>query len=279
MIITVWIALVPALILYLKTSPKVFSITVAISLALGAMFIGNNLTVLWVSIAVFLLIPAVVMAESYRRQFQAKLVIRNGIITCLSLFLIVLMLSTWLGFDMNRSVTEMIQEGMASMPTSFQDLFTEITIAEVVKLAVMMIPFYLIATSFLLTVFTHGIARMICNRTGTEIPGLKPIREWKLKRSFVWIYLIALLIDLFIVKETGSFLTTAIVNLVPIMTFVFVVQGISFLFFVGYTKRRIWIPWVGIVALILMSPIMFTAMSLLGVFDTAFPLRDRIRKS
>lgn len=110
------------------------------------------------------------------------------------------------------------------------------------------------------------------------LPSFPPIRDWKMPRSFVWYYLIALFADMLVPKETGSFMATAIVNLVPLFMVAFAVQGISFLFFLGYIKRKMWIPWTGVAVVIFISPL-FSAFSLLGVFDTAFPIRDRFRKS
>jgi len=84
--------------------------------------------------------------------------------------------------------------------------------------------------------------------------------------------------ELFVPVDPDSFVSTIVVNIVPLLMLAFVVQGVSFLFFLGNAKRKMWIPWLGVVAVILFNPL-FMPFSLLGVFDTAFPIRDRFRTS
>ena len=63
-------------------------------------------------------------------------------------------------------------------------------------------------------------------------------------------------------------------NLIPLLTFAFAVQAISFLFYVVHVKN--WnraLPLIGIALAFVMPGIV----SLLGVFDVAFDLRRRLR--
>lgn len=277
MSLTLWISGVPAVMLYLKTPRLVFAGIAAASLAVGAAIAGP-LAIGYLWIALSMLAPAIVIAESYRRKLTVRKTLTNGVLAYLAVFLLSLLLATALGGNVNEAIASMIREGMAYLPPTMQDALTDETIQAYIQLTVTMIPFYFIASAVLLTALTHTLSRRIARRLGETLPSLPPIRDWKLPKALVWYYLIALFIDLITPTNDGSFFSTIIVNLVSLFMLAFAVQGLSFLFFVGYVKRKAWIPWVGIVAVIFIMPL-FSAFSLLGVFDTAFPLRDRLRKS
>jgi uncharacterized protein YybS (DUF2232 family) len=97
-----------------------------------------------------------------------------------------------------------------------------------------------------------------------------------LPKSFIWIYVIALVLEMF-AKDTKSTVFTLVLNLLPLLSTAFAIQAIAFLFFVAHAKG--WnkvLPILGIVLLLVFPPAFFL-LSLLGVFDVAFPVRDRIK--
>ncbi|TLS48887.1 DUF2232 domain-containing protein [Paenibacillus antri] len=278
LIITVWFAAVPAVLLYVKSNRAWFAGVSAVSLIVGAALSGS-LAIAYLGIALTTLVPGIALGEAYRRRWTARKSITAGVVAYLAVYLLTILIATMMGVNLTTTIADTIRDGMAYFPENVSSIITDETLHEFIQLSVMMIPFYLIATSTFLTVLTHTIARRIANRTrGASIPQLPPIRDWKLPRSFVWYYLIALFAELFVPVDPGSFLSTIVVNIVPILMLAFVVQGVSFLFFIGHAKRKMWIPWLGVVAVVLFNPL-FMPFSLLGVFDTAFPLRDRFRKS
>jgi uncharacterized protein YybS (DUF2232 family) len=126
---------------------------------------------------------------------------------------------------------------------------------------------------------SHGISRWLLNKTGEGIPGLRPMREWMLQKSLVWIYLVVFVLDLFVNPASISLISTLLMNAMPLLMLAFAIQAICFLFFVAHTNK--WKPILPIVAIILVCfmPPLFIVYSLLGVFDVAFPIRERFKKN
>jgi len=278
LLLTIWFSAVPAVLLYVKTNRAWFAGVTVVSLTLGSMLAGGLLFA-FLGLALTSLIPAIALGEAYRRGWTARKSITAGIIAYLAVYLATISIATSMGVNLTSMVADSTREWLALLPETMGSLVTEETLYDFIRLTVMMIPFMLIATSTFLTALTHTIARRIANRTsGASIPQLPPIRDWRMPRSFVWYYLIALFAEMFVPVDPESFASTIVVNLVPVFTLAFVVQGLSFLFFLGHAKRKMWIPWLGVVAVVLFNPL-FMPFSLLGVFDTAFPIRDRFRTS
>jgi len=278
LLFTIWIASVPAVLLYVKTNRAWFAGIAFASLAAVAALSGS-LAFAVLGIALTTLIPAVALGEAYRRGWSARKSLTAGIVAYLAVYLLTLLIATMMGVNLTSTIGTTIRDGLAFFPDNMSSIVTEEALHEFIQLSVMMIPFYLIATSTFLTAVTHTLARRIAGRTrGATIPRLPPVRDWRLPRSFVWYYLIALFAEMFVPVDPESFLSTVVVNIVPLFMLAFVVQGVSFLFFIGHVKRKMWIPWTGVVAVVLFNPL-FMPFSLLGVFDTAFPIRDRFRTS
>lgn len=277
-VFTIWFAAVPAVLLYVKTNVKWFAAIAGAAVVLGSILYGT-FAPLYLMMALITMAPAAAMGEAYRRKKNARKAITTGVVAYLAVYLLLILLATLLGVNLTTEISKSIRETIDQfIVESVRSAITEDALRQFIELNVMMIPFYLIASSTLLAAVTHTVSRRLANRTeGTKLPKLPPMRDWKLPRSFVWYYLIALFAELFIPVDRSSFLSTIVVNMVPIFMLIFVVQGLAFLFFIGYTKRRMWIPWVGLAAVIVINPL-FMPFSLLGVFDTAFPIRDRFRK-
>lgn len=280
-IFTIWFASIPAVVLYVKTNRKAFAGIAAASLALGAILSGSAaLSFLIVTLGT--LLPAVAIAEAYRRGHTARRALTTGVVAYLAFFLLSMLVATMLGTNLNHTIAAMIRDGLHNFPEMVQSMMTEEMIHQAVALMILRIPSTFILLSVLLAAITHSISRRISNRTGDRLPGLPPVREWKMPRGFIWYYLIAMFAQLFISIDDRSFLAAVVVNLVPLFQYAFAVQGVAFLFFLAYTKGKPWIGRLGLFGAIvagLMLPPLLSAYSLLGVFDTAFPLRDRIRKS
>jgi uncharacterized protein YybS (DUF2232 family) len=277
MVITFWLLSIPAVILYVKTNKPLFGATIAVSTLIGAVFAGGAAGQI-VMLALFSLIPAIFIGRTYRQAGTARTVLTRGTVAFIAVFLALLVLATALGFELNPSINATVRASIDILPDAVRSQLPADYVETIVQMTQMLVPLYIIGTSFFLAAVTHTVARRVLNRTGEQLNGLKPIRQWRLPRRLVWFYLIALLLDLFIPVKDSSFMSTVIVNTVPIFMFVFAVQGIAFLFFFADARRRgRWIPWLGIALFVLIPPL-FSAYSLLGVFDTAFPLRERLRK-
>ncbi|WP_199616933.1 DUF2232 domain-containing protein [Paenibacillus alkalitolerans] len=278
MVLTFWFLSIPAVILYVKTNRVLFWGTITASVLIGAGFAGGAAAQI-LMLALFSLIPAIVIGNSYRRLHSARVVLTRGTVAFISMFLAVLVIAASLGFELNPSIDATVRESIEILPEAVRQTLAAEEIRSLVQLTQMLVPLYIFGTSFFMAAVTHAIGRRVLNRLGETLAGLKPIRQWRLPRAFVWYYLIVLFVDLLTPVKNDSFFSTVIMNVVPIFMFVFAVQGIAFLFFIADAKRwGRWIPWLRIALILLVPYLFFSAFSLLGVIDTAFPLRERMRK-
>src|SRR5690606_9320577 len=69
--LTIWIASIPATMLYVKTNRKLFSAIAGATLIMG-MALSGWLSIVYLWIALAMLIPGVALAEAYRRGYSAR---------------------------------------------------------------------------------------------------------------------------------------------------------------------------------------------------------------
>lgn len=228
--------------------------------------------------ALFFLAPAIVMGTLYKRNAPAKSTVTGGILAMLAQLLLLLIILTLMQVDVFGSLETFMRDSMADTMALLQ-LELSADIIDVTMQAIKSsVPMFLIGISFYYAVITHWISRALLNRAGHKLPGMPPVREWMLPKSLVWVYLVALLLELVIRPDFDSSLYVLLFNLLPLLRFAFFIQGVSFLAYVAYRKR--WskgLPIVAFVLAILLFPVQ-QLLSLLGVFDAAFPLRDKFLK-
>ena len=241
--------------------------------------IYSNLEIQWLWIIVGLTTPAVAIGESYRRNQSAIISIRNGAMALLGYSLITLLVMTLSGYDINKEISEIIRAEIETLAIAFQGALTDQQVTNLIQIFSLTIPFYLILVSVILSAITHSMARKACKYVGITIASMQPLRDWRLNKTFVWIYLVVMLLELFIDVEQGGFFATAIINLSLILSLTFELLGFGFILFYARLKDQRWVPWVTIVLFFILSPFVFTVLSLLGVFDTAFRIRERLQNS
>lgn len=279
LIFTLWFAAVPAALMYAKTNPRWFAGAALLSLAAGAALYGS-FAFFFLALAIATMVPAVVLGECYRRKMSALRSIRAGVAAWIAVYLTAIVAATLMGVNLTHELSGNIRGTLDLFLTeSARSAITDEALQQYIELNIMLMPFFLIVSATFLTAVTHTVTRRIGNRMkGLAIPMLPKMRDWKLPKALVWLYLIALILEMFVPVDRSSFLSTIVVNVVPLFMLTFVVQGLAFLAFLGYIKRKAWIPWVGFGAVVLIYPL-YMPFSLLGVFDTAFPIRERLRKS
>jgi uncharacterized protein YybS (DUF2232 family) len=232
--------------------------------------------VLLIAVSLFFLPPVIQMGNLYKKRAPARNVLAAGTITLLIELLLSLVISYAFGVNLIEKMKQFLLEFIQALPAQLQNTLA-VDQQLIVQIAGQMVPLCMIGFSFFAVLVTHWLSRKLLNRSGEKIPGLKPIRDWMLHRSFVWYYVIALFMEIF-VKDMSSIFFTILLNLLPILTFLFAMQAISFLFFVAHKKG--WnrtLPICAIVISLIFAPAYFI-LSLLGVFDVAFPLRERVTR-
>lgn len=272
-IFTIHFMMIPGLVLFMLLERNAFLLHYAAVLLLFFVITGSFGWPI-ILISLFFMIPTVVMGTLYKKDTPAHTVITAGIITWLALLVLVILLVSLFGPNVVDVVREFMVESIHTVPEALRQDLPEGLIDQVITMMTQTIPLYMITMAFWFVVITHALGNRLLKALGVEVSRMKPVREWMLPKSLVWYYLVALLLDLFTVKDSQSILVMILWNLIPLLTFAFAVQAISFLFYVVHVKN--WnraLPLIGIALAFVMPGIV----SLLGVFDVAFDLRRRLR--
>ncbi|KMY55897.1 hypothetical protein AC623_19780 [Bacillus sp. FJAT-27231] len=118
----------------------------------------------------------------------------------------------------------------------------------------------------------------IAKRLGVEVPKFKPFREWHVPKSILWYYIILLLASLIAAPEKGSMWYSSYINIMFMLQFCLLLQGLSFLYFIAHSKK--WpkiIPILLTIFSILVLPLLYIV-RLLGIIDLGFDLRQRLQR-
>ncbi|MFD7522183.1 DUF2232 domain-containing protein [Paenibacillus chitinolyticus] len=280
LVITASFLMIPVLILFVKLDAKRFT-----AFYLGILLIVN-LLLGWtgfvvLAISLFLLPPVIVIGTFYKKKAPAHLVITYGTLTFLAEMLLTLVIGFLFKLNFIKKFKTIMLDYLNNMQPAVKGMLpTQGDMQWYVDVLVQIIPLDMILFSLYFIGVTHLIGRRLLNRMGEDIPGMPPVREWKLPKAFVWIYLIAFAADMLFVSVTNSLMSALLINLLPLLMFAFAIQAISFLAFVAHYKG--WgklLPVAGTILLIVFMPFLLVLYSLLGVFDVAFPLRERLFKS
>lgn len=278
LIITTLFMIVPAVVLFTTLNTRQFVLHV-----LPVLLIVGLITPIYLLIAAYFLIPALVMGRWYKRHAPAMSTVIAGTVTILAQFLLLLLLGTALfNFDLSTYVNDVLQ--MVNSPLSelgtTNPLLTDIgfsteDVNKISHMTVQMIPMTLIVSSFMIAVITHSIARPILNSMNYAVPKMKPAREWRLSRSFIWYYLIGVVLQLFFSGSENNFILMISANLLPLLRIGFMIQAIGFFFFLAHERK-----WNKMSAVLLAIPVILPLpLRIIGIIDLAFPLREYVTKS
>lgn len=276
--VTIFLVIVPFVALYTLLPRKSFVwhalAVIAIATAITYPFLGIS----YALIGVFFLIPAVAMGNLYRQNAPASKVMRS-ITVIILMELMLLLLFFQVAFDLSlikeiSSTIRSVPENMAQLgvlPSTWNSDLTELLVRTVINT----IPVALIIFSFVMAAVAQFASRRLVGVLGVQVPAFTKAREWRLPRGLVLLYLIAYMAEMFTSRTSDSFMAIAIFNLVPLLQYVFAIQAIGFFFFLAHERR-----WNAAVPVLIAIPVLlFPPLSLIGVLDTAFPIRKSFKKS
>lgn len=266
--------MIPYVVLYATLPKQSFVLHLIPVLVIASLLAG--LPVLM--IGVFFLVPAIIMGHLYRKGASAASVLRTVSIVFLAQLMLELLV-----FELVLDVS-LIDHMSSLVRTTVNDLMAQNLLLQtwnpdatemLIRMMINSIPLTFIMVSFVYTVLTHYIARRIVIREGVEAAAFAKARDWKLPRVLVFYYLCAYVIEMFISRSSDSFMAVALMNLVPLLSYVFAIQAIGFFFFIAHNRG-----WSKAVPILLAIPVLFfPPLSLIGVLDTAFPIRKSFTKS
>ncbi|CAH1201325.1 hypothetical protein PAECIP111893_01575 [Paenibacillus plantiphilus] len=265
------VMMVPMVILYVSLSKRDFIIHMIVVYGIATVLLGPSAII----VGLFFLAPSVVMGHLYKKMAPARKVLTATILVLLGQLLLELVLfDLLLNFKLIPEVRLFISETFEYMNKILLTPMSAELVNAYVQWIVHSIPRMLITISFLLAVVAHAIARPLLRRSGAAVPGLQPAREWMLPRIVVFYYLIVLIADMVTPNHGDSFMTVALLNLVPLLQLVFSIQAVGFFFYLAHERG-----WHHVVPIMLSVLIfIFPPLSLIGVLDAGFPIRKAFKK-
>jgi len=275
-LISIYLLPVPTIIFGYRNSSKGGLVVVLVNLLLGQLFAG----IYGLFIGLVTGTVGLAMGVLYRRNGSIFALIGGGLVTIVNL-IFVLAISNFL-FKVNivENIKEYLLQSLNTIEaiiksadplladqafTAYQDFFNTIEI---------IIPFMIITFSVLFTMINYSVSRMILNRLGTKIEGLPPFREWTLPKSVFYYYIITIIAMMTPLMEQAVF-KTIFANLYPLLQILFIIQGLSFVFFYVFQKKK-GKAWQVIASICAFIPLLSQVIHLLGIFDLGLNLRKKL---
>jgi uncharacterized protein YybS (DUF2232 family) len=286
-LVTINLMMIPTVILFVKLDWKRFVLhnvvillaVYAISFVFGVASLGTVAAILFL----FFLTPSVVIGRMYKRKASARSALTAGAVAMLAQLLLLLLIMTVSGIHVINEMRDYMRSSMETLPAELKSMVPAELLDQILQVMTQLLPLYLIGFSLYYSIVTHWLARKVLVRSGEPIPGLKPAKDWMLPRSMIWYYLIALILSYVYTNPDNSMIFMILLNIMPLMLFAFTVQAFGFLFFIA--DRRGWsravpktLTVLGVIVLVFI-PFLMQMVSLLGLFDVAFPIRERFKKA
>lgn len=277
-VITAFFLIVPVVVLYATLSFRAFALHIVPVWLISVLIFGPII----LPQAIYFLIPAVIMGHLYKKRVSALRTLLVGAASITGLFLLLLLItSIFLDFNLAVMIEEMLNMAMAPLQSMTDPslagavVWTPELSQQISVFTVRMIPFTIIVLSLVFAFLTHAIVRPTLSSMGHAVPKLPPLRDWRLPRSLIWYYLAVLILQLLTgPADREGFIGTIILNLVPLLQFLFLIQSASLFFFAAYHRR--WNPVIPV--LLVIAAVFFPPLRIAGMIDIAFPLRERLMR-
>lgn len=141
-----------------------------------------------------------------------------------------------------------------------------------------LLPSFLVLFSLVYVLFIMLINFPLAKRMSIDTPRFRPFREWQLPKSILWYYVLFLVLSLIAPPEQGSMWYFAYVNIMFMLQFCLLLQGLSFLYFFFYAKKwSIVFPILLTIFSFLILPLLYLV-RLLGIIDLGFDLKRRLQQ-
>ncbi len=303
---TVFLIMTPFVVLYTMLDLKSFVLHL-VPIGAAVFLLSGELEPWVITLALLLLVPAVAMGHLYKRARSAKAAVTAAFVLILGQLLLELVLLTVMfDIDIKAQLTSMIttyfqqlepagliESGwVAESATEFSNLIRSMIAANLgmghlsetgwaaeaaaasSSLIMSALPMLLFFVTFLLAVIAHALSRLALRSASFDAPALPQAKTWKLPKSLVLYFAIAIIAVSAMSEESSGYWWIASINLIPILEFAFVAQTIGFVFFLSDLKK-----WPRAISLLLCVPVLLIPHAfIIGLLDTAFPIRKYFEK-
>lgn len=258
--------------------------------AFGFLFIACLLTMIFgtilaLPVAILTGFPGIAIGYHLRKSHSTIKIFISTVLVMLACIIVMFGFSVWF---MNVNV---ITESMAMLKTSVDqsiEMFAAFgksptdksleNIYAAIDLIDTLIPSMFVMISMILSFFILLVAQPFLKRFSDKKLNWPPFRDLQLPKSILWYYLITMIIAMTTNPNQGDFVFTVISNLLFILQFFVLLQGLSVVFF--WSHRQGWSKVIPIIITILlfMNPVFQFIVRFLGIIDLGFPLRQNSAK-
>ncbi len=267
--------MIPLLILRLNNNIRSFLTYYIVSVLLLA-FIFSDILSLYISLTV--LLPVLVMGRMYHKHEKAFPAIVSGVIVLIAEVMVGIYILFLSGISIAQEIEQFFNENMMeALPEQFMGMLSPEMVSMYASMIAQLIPLFVVLYAVTMITLVHAIAKQILKKIGMPYYELKPVREWMLPRSFVLWYFLFYVIYLFSSTDNNQ-LSYFLLNIMSLAMITFSIQAISFFMFIARNKR--WakvIPFL-VLCVMLIFPLIIMIISLVGLLDTAFPIRKQLKK-
>lgn len=118
----------------------------------------------------------------------------------------------------------------------------------------------------------------LINRLHKQNLRFPPVHKLSFPVAIIWFYIIAMLIMLFENKPTSG-IYIASLNVTSLISFLLIIQGFTFIFFLAHRKNMSKVmPILAVIVSIVFPPLLYVV-RFVGLFDLALSVRKRMKKS
>ncbi|MRG87969.1 YybS family protein [Salinibacillus xinjiangensis] len=122
---------------------------------------------------------------------------------------------------------------------------------------------------------TIWIGFKMINRLEKRSLSFPPFRKFSLPISAVWVYLIAMVLT-WVFPEEGSVMNQAFINILTLTGYLFVIQGLAFIFYYVHVKNKSKGIAIAAIIVAILLPFFLYPLRILGIIDLGFNLRERL---
>ncbi len=140
-----------------------------------------------------------------------------------------------------------------------------------------LLPFIFISLALFIVFINHIIAKQVLIRMGIKIPSFLPFRNWKFPKSIIYYYIFTVLFILFGPMTEMDTFKIVIINLYPVLQFILLIQGLSFIFYFFYHKKKSKAFPIIITIVSILIPFLSQLINMIGILDIGFNIRKKIK--
>lgn len=225
----------------------------------------------------------IVVGELYRREKSGFAVLLGGSLSYITNFILFFVGSiVILNVHPVHALQDMMRQSVESAEYMIHQMGQEPSeqlalYYEFIESIPDLVPMGIVLIGVLYALLIQLAAGFVLKRMRFNITKLPAFRTWRFPKSFLWYYLIVLILLLLGVEE-GSTLHLGIINLFHLLGIIMTIQGLSFVFYFSYEKQITKALPIIVVILIFILPGIMDLIRILGIIDLGFDLRRRVKK-